>query len=221
MGKPKQIKAAQVGTNYNWGNFGSADSRGANLSQMGNANVQAAQMGTTQYLNELLNPSYNNESFRARQDILDASNRQFANEMGASAIERGARGSATQNILNSIAANRNNDMRIAMTDEDARVRAILAGTQGVEAQGFNQLNTMSDNILRRALANQSTENAANQYNTANYNNWRMGLINGGLGLGSSILSGGLGYLLAPTTNITGNILAGVNRTDPTGIYGAY
>ena len=87
------------------------------------------------YLDRLLNPSYNNESFKARQDILDQNNNQYANQLGANAIDRGARGSATQNILNSIMANRNNDMRWAMTNEDSRIRNILAA-QGVKARLF-------------------------------------------------------------------------------------
>ena len=199
MGKPKEVKAAKVDENYNWGNFGSADANGVNLSPMASANVSQAQAGANQYLQELINPSYNNASFRARQELLDASNRQYANELGAAAIARGARGSATQNILNSVMANRNNNMRTAMTQEDQRVSNILAQLQGVENNYFNQSNAMANNILNRVSANQQAQNAVNMYNTQQRNQWANNLLNAGTGLVG--IGGGIGlkYLLNGNT----------------------
>lgn len=194
MGKPKEVQATKVGENYGWGNFGSANASGVNLSNIANQTVGNTQAGINQYVNELINPSYNNESFRARQELLDESNRQFANQLGASAIERGARGSATQNILNSITANRNANMRTAMTEEDARLRNILSALQGVESGYFNQANTMAGNIINRVLANQSAQNAANMFNTQNRNQWQNNLISGIAGIGGAALGGWLGGL---------------------------
>lgn len=191
MGKPKSITPAQVGTDYNWGEFGSANASGVNLSPMATSNVQTTQSGIGQYLNELINPSYDNESFRARQELLDASNRQYANQLGAQAMARGARGSATQNILNSIAANRNMDMRQAMTQEDARVQNILSALSGVEGNYFNQTNTMGNNILQRVLANQQTQQQANIANTNAYNSWKNNLISGAASVGGLALGAGL------------------------------
>lgn len=199
MGKPSEVSAAKVSENYNWGNFGSADADGVKLSPMASANVSQAQAGANQYLQELINPSYNNASFRARQELLDASNRQYANELGAAAIARGARGSATQNILNSVMANRNNNMRTAMTQEDQRVSNILAQLQGVENNYFNQSNAMANNILNRVSANQQAQNAVNMYNTQQRNQWANNLLNAGtglLGIGGGI---GLNYLLNGNT----------------------
>ena len=200
MGKPKEVKAAKVDENYNWGIFGSADADGVKLSPIASANVSQAQAGANQYLQELINPSYNNASFRARQELLDASNRQYANELGAAAIARGARGSATQNILNSVMANRNNNMRTAMTQEDQRVSNILAQLQGVENNYFNQSNAMANNILNRVSANQHAQNAVNMYNTQQRNQWANNLLNAGtglLGIGGGI---GLNYLLNGNTS---------------------
>jgi hypothetical protein len=191
MGKPKSITPAQVGTDYNWGEFGSANANGVNLSPMATSNVQTTQSGIGQYLNELINPSYDNESFRARQELLDASNRQYANQLGAQAMARGARGSATQNILNSIAANRNMDMRQAMTQEDARVQNILSALSGIEGNYFNQTNTMGNNILQRALANQGAQQQANIANTNAYNSWKNNLISGAASIGGLALGAGL------------------------------
>lgn len=190
MGKPKNISAAKVGENYNWGEFGGANANGVSLSPMASASVQDAQRGINQYLNELINPSYSNESFRARQELLDTSNRQYANQLGAEAIARGARGSATQSILNSIMANRNNDMRNAMTQEDARVQNILSALSGVEGNYFNQANAMGNNILQRVLGNQQAQNQVNIANTNAYNQWKNNLISGG----ASILGAGIGGL---------------------------
>lgn len=191
MGKPKKISAAQVGTDYNWGEFGSANAGGVNLSPMATSNIQTTQSGIGQYLNELINPSYDNESFRARQELLDASNRQYANQLGAQAMARGARGSATQNILNSIAANRNMDMRQAMTQEDARVQNILSALSGIEDNYFNQANTMGSNILQRVLANQNAQQQANIANTNAYNSWKNNLISGAASVGGLALGAGL------------------------------
>lgn len=191
MGKPKSITPAQVGTDYNWGEFGSANASGVNLSPMATSNIQTTQSGIGQYLNELINPSYDNESFRARQELLDASNRQYANQLGAQAMARGARGSATQNILNSIAANRNMDMRQAMTQEDARVQNILSALSGIEGNYFSQANTMGNNILQRALANQNAQQQANIANTNAYNSWKNNLISGAASVGGLALGAGL------------------------------
>lgn len=221
MGKPKKISAAQVGTDYNWGEFGSADKSGVNFNPTMSSNIQTAQSGIGQYLNELINPSYDNESFRARQELLDASNRQYANQLGAQAMERGARGSATQNILNSIAANRNNDLRNAMTQEDARVRNILSSLSGIEGNYFNMGNTMANNILQRATANQQAQQQANIANTNAYNQWRNNLISGAAALGGAALGAGLGGGLGGlfgggnVTDINGNLLGQL------GGYGTY
>jgi hypothetical protein len=191
MGKPKKVQAAQVGTDYNWGEFGSANANGVNLSPMATSNIRTTQSGIGQYLNELINPSYDNESFRARQELIDASNRQYANQLGAQAMARGARGSATQNILNSIAANRNTDLRQAMTQEDARVQNILSALSGIEGNYFNQANTMGNNILQRVLANQGAQQQANIANTNAYNQWKNNLISGAASVGGLALGAGL------------------------------
>ena len=194
MGRPKSVKPAEVGTDYNWGEFGGANASGVNLSPTATQTIADTQGGINQYVNELINPSYSNESFRARQAILDANNRQFANELGAQAMERGARGSATQNILNSIMANRNMDLRQAMTQEDARVQNILNALQGIESGYFGQANTMANNILQRVSQNQANQQRVNELNTQAYNQWRNSLINSAAQLGGAALTGGLSYL---------------------------
>ena len=217
MGEPKKVEPAKVSESYNWGDFGSADKNGVNLGAVSRQNLNTAQTGMSQYLNELINPSYNSESFRARQALLDQSNQQYANQLGANAINRGARGSATQSILNSIMANRNNDMRNAMTQEDSRVRNILSALSGTETNYFNQANTMANNILSRVSANAGAQNEANATNVANYNKWRNNLINTGVKLGTTMLGGGLGYLMTddlPTNTYDGGV------TDD-GMYGAF
>ena len=196
MGKPKKVQAAQVGTKYNWGEFGSADKNGVKFNPTMTSNIQTAQGGIGQYLDELINPSYDNESFRARQELLDESNRQYANQLGAQAIARGARGSATQNILNSIMANRNNDLRSAMTAEDARVRNILSSLSGIEGNYFNMGNTMANNILQRVRANQGAQQQANIINTNAYNQWKNNLIGGAASIAGAVAGGPVGAVLA-------------------------
>lgn len=196
MGKPRKVRAAQVGTDYNWGEFGSANQGGVNFNPTTTANIQTAQSGIGQYLNELINPSYESESFKARQSLLDQSNDQYARQLAAQAIERGARGSATQNILNSIAANRSNQMRQAMTEEDARVQNILSALSGIEGNYFNQGNIMANNILSRVQGNQQAQQQANIANAQAYNQWKNNLISGAASLvgtiGGAALMGPLG-----------------------------
>lgn len=206
MGKPKKVEAAKVGESYDWGQFGSATSGGVSLSPMAQQNVSTTQSGINQYLNELINPSYDNESFRARQELLDQRNNLYAQQLGAQAMARGARGNATQSILNSVMANRANDMRNAMTQEDARVRNILSSLSGIEGNYFNQANTMAENILRRQLANQGAQNAANQTNAQNYNAWKNNLISGGAMLGGALLGGPIGASLAGSLAGGGNFM---------------
>lgn len=213
MGKPSKIEPAKISEDYNWGEFGSANASGVNLSSTASQNVNTAQSGISQYLNELINPSYNNESFRARQELLDASNRQYANELGANAIARGARGSATQNILNSIMANRANDMRAAMTSEDARVKNILSALSGIESNYFGQTNTMANNILDRVRQNAAYQQEANIKNTENYNSWKNNLLSSGIGaattIAGSVLGGPLGGALGGMAgNALSNAIAG-------------
>lgn len=199
MGKPKSAKATTISENYNWGPMGSANAQGVSLSPTASSNVSTAQTGISQYLDELINPSYNSQSFRARQEMLDESNRQYANELGANAIARGARGSATQNILASVMANRNNDMRSAMTNEDARVQNILNSLAGIESNYFNQANTMANNILSRVHGNQAAKNAVAQYNTNAYNAWKNNLLSGAASLagtvGGAIVGGPVGAMI--------------------------
>ena len=223
MGQPKKTQAAKVGENYNWGEFGSADAEGVNLSPMATQSVQTAQSGINQYLNELINPSYNNESFRARQELLDASNNQYARQLGAQAIMRGARGSATQNILNSNVANRNADMRQAMTQEDARVQNILSALSGIEGNYFNQSNAMANNILSRVSTNAGAQNAANAANTQAYNQWKNNMISGAASVAGAMVGGPMGAALAGgLTNAalnSGNTYSGAVTNN--GMYGSY
>lgn len=207
MGKPKDVQASKIGENYNWGEFGGANASGVNLSPMATSTIRDTQSGLNQYVNELINPSYDNASFRARQELLDASNRQYANQLGAQAIERGARGSATQNILNSIAANRNMNMRQAMTEEDARVRNIINSLMGVESNYFGQTNTMADNILNRVNANANRQQEVNKINTQARNEWANNLMNAGIGLAATAAGGALGGPLGASLagSLAGNL----------------
>lgn len=211
MGKPKSIEAAKVPETYNWGEFGSASRTGVNFNPTMTSNIQTTQSGIGQYLNELINPSYESESFKARQALLDASNQQYAKQLGAEAIARGVRGSATQNILNSIAANRNIDMRQAMTQEDARVQNILNALSGIEGNYFNIGNTMANNILQRATSNQSAQQQANIANAQAYNQWKNNLISGGASILGTLGGVGLASALSPAAT---SLLKGSYAVDP-------
>lgn len=196
MGQPSKQEVEKVGETYSWGEFGSAGPKGVTLSPTSRANVSTIQQGISDYLDELINPSYDNASFKARQELIDQSNDQYARLLGAQAMARGARGSATQNILNSIAANRGNNLRAAMTEEDARVQNILSALSGLEGNYWQQSNTMAGNILSRGATNAGAQNAANAVNNANYNAWKNNMISGAASIVGAMFGGPMGAALA-------------------------
>lgn len=199
MGKPKEIQPALLSTDYDWGPFGSASQNSYSLSDNAQQSLNATQSGLNQYVNELINPSYANGSFVQRQNILDQNNQEYARQLGNQAIARGYRGNATQNILNSLNANRNDTMRQAMVDEDSRVRNILSRLSTTEGNYWNQANTMANNIMQRYITNVARQNEANAKNVENYNAWRDNLFSGtGGAIGAAIgayFGGGQGAAL--------------------------
>ena len=76
---------------------------------------------------------------------------------------------------------------------------------------------MANNILSRVSANAGAQNQANATNVENYNKWRNNLINTGVKIGSTVLGGGLGYLM--TDDLPENTYSGA--VDPSGMYGAF
>lgn len=226
MGEPSKIKAAKVNESYDWGEFGSANQGGVMLSPTAAQSVAKTQAGISQYLDELINPSYDNASFKARQDLLDQSNDLYARRLGAQAMSRGARGNATQAILNSVMANRANGMRQAMTQEDARIQNILSALSGIEGNYWQQSNAMAANVLDRAKTNAMAQNTANITNTNNYNAWKNNLISGAASIVGAMVGGPMGAALAgglaksalgdgQVTDVNGNVI-GQN-----GGYGTY
>lgn len=217
MGKPSKIEAAKVNENYNWGEFGSANQGGVTLSPTATQSVAKTQSGISQYLDELINPSYDNVSFKARQDLLDQSNDAYARQLGAQAIARGARGNATQAILNSVMANRANGMRQAMTQEDARIRNVLDALSGIEGNYWQQSNAMANNIFDRAKTNAAAQNAVNATNASNYDTWRNNLISGAASIAAAMVGGPMGAAL--TGGLTKSALG--NGSGPYGMATVY
>lgn len=196
MGKPRQAKASLINTDYNWGDFGSADANGVYLSPTASNTIQNTQSGIGQYLSELANPSYDNASFMARQNLYDANNREYARQLAQNAMDMGARGSTAQNILNSLNANRNNDRRIAMTNESARLEKILSALGNTENNYFNQVNALANNILSRQQGNQQLQDIINQQNANAYNNWQSNVLSGGASLAGTLA----GYYMGSGNN---------------------
>lgn len=199
MGQPKEVQPVLLNTDYNWGPFGSASQGSYTLSDNAQQSLNNAQSGLNQYVNELITPSYTNRSFAQRQSALDQNNQEYARQLGNQAMARGYRGNATQNILNSLNANRNDTMRQAMIDEDSRIRNILSHLSSTEGNYWNQANTMANNIMQRYVTNVARQNEANATNTANYNAWRDNLFSGtGGAIGAAIgayFGGGQGAAL--------------------------
>lgn len=187
MGKPKKVEPTLLDTNYNWGPFGSSSQNSFGLSENAQQSLDNAQQGLYQYANELINPSYANESFANRQAIMDRNNQEYARQLGQQALARGYRADSTQKILNSLAANRNTNMQQAMVDENSRLNNIISQLSNIESNYWNQGNAMANNIMQRYTTNVGRQNEANAQNVSNYNTWRDNMFSGTGGLiGSAI-----------------------------------
>ena len=186
MGKPKQAEKALVDTNYNWGDFGSANESGVNLSPMASNTIQNTQSGIGQYMSELINPSISNASFMARQNFSDQNNRAYAEELARNAMNKGYRGSVLDQALISLDANRANNMSQNLVNESSRVQKILSALSGIEGNYFNQADTLRSNILQRLQGNQGITQDVNKLNTSGYNTWKSNLLSGTAGTVGSL-----------------------------------
>lgn len=191
MGKPKQAKIVTANPDYSWGEFGSATEKGVNFNDITNDTISETQGGIGQYLNELVNPTYGSEVFNARQSLLDQKNNLLARVLNAKAMERNARGSATQAILNNVAASRYKDFADAMNAEDTRTRQALSTLGELEQNYFGRANTFAQNILNRQLNNSERQSLVNAANTSQYNTWKDNTLSSAAGL-----TGTLGGALA-------------------------
>lgn len=216
MGKPKKVKPTLLDTSYDWGAFGSADKDNFYFNDQTESNLETARSGISQYVSEMLNPSYTNQSFANRQALQRLNNQAYAEELGQQAIARGARGNATQNILNSLNANQYLKDQQALVNENSRIQNILNALSGIEGNYWNQGNAMSNNILQRYTTNVARQNAANEQNVANYNAWRDNLWQGtGGAIGAAIgayFGGGAGAGIgAQAGSSAGGMLEGLGN----------
>lgn len=187
MGKPKKVEPTLLDTSYDWGAFGTADKDSFYFNDQTESNLGTARGGISQYVSEMLNPSYTNQSFANRQAQQLANNQAYAEELGRQAIQRGYRGNATQNILNSLNANQYMNDQKALINENTRINNILSALSGIESNYWNQGNAMGNNILQRYTTNVARQNAANEQNVSNYNAWRNNLWQGtGGAIGAAI-----------------------------------
>lgn len=186
MGSPKTAKKALVDTDYNWGDFGSANASGASLSPMASNTLSNTQSEIGRYLDELLNPSASNSSFASRQAFSDANNRAYAENLARGAMAKGYRGSVLNTALNSLEANRANEINQNLINEDSRLQNILSALSGVESNYFNQLDTMRSNILQRQQGNQGISQDINKLNTSGYNAWKSNLLSGAAGTAGAL-----------------------------------
>lgn len=208
MGKPKQVEPVKIDANYDWGSFGSADKSGVTLGATPQATVYSTQSGIRDYLNELVNPTYNSTPFNAQRELIDSGDRQLARNLTADAFGRGARGSGMQSALNRAMTERGNQLYKAMSSEDSRVNNMIDVLSGIESNYFNQANLMANNILQRQLTNAERQGIANATNTANYNAWKDNALAGGSYLGGATL-GALANYLGQDNNqydINGNVI---------------
>lgn len=186
MGKPKEAEKALVGTDYNWGEFGGANKSGVSLSPTASRTVSDTQAGIGQYLNEIINPSVSNTSFMARQNFSDSNNMAYAEALAKDAMAKGYRGTVLENTLNSLRANRANEINQNLIDESARIQDILSALSGVEGNYFNQSDIMRSNILQRQQSNQGIAQDINKLNNAGYNTWKSNMLSGGAGIAGTL-----------------------------------
>jgi hypothetical protein len=106
-----------------------------------NTQTNLANQGIQQSLEQMLNPSYDGEIFKARTDQRNRlASQSFENNLINPMASRGlARGSSVNSMGNSFANTLANLEKDAMAEEDSRVANILQNMLGVNSQNYNQM----------------------------------------------------------------------------------
>ena len=147
--------------------------------------VSTSEQGINQYLNQLINPTYDSETFKAQtQQRNKLANQSFENNVMSPMASRGlTRGSNVNAMGNTFASNLADLETQAMATEDSRVQNILNQLLGTYQTPYNIMQGLQS-TASGLVGQQANANAQNQQS-------RNALIGG--------LTGGIG-------NLIGNLL---------------
>lgn len=171
---------------YNTGGLYGSGTAGANNSFKGtdfqNNLVKTTESAIPNYLNQLINPSYDSEIFKAQTRQRNRlANQSFENNlMNPLASRNLTRGSSINQMSNEFANNLANLETSAMANEDARVGNVLSQLFNYYQVPYNMMMGLQNNASQMAMAQMQAQANMDNANASRRSNMLGGLA-GGLG----------------------------------------
>ena len=180
---------------YNTGGLYGSGTAGANNSFKGtdfqNNLVKTTESAIPNYLNQLINPSYDSEIFKAQTSQRNRlANQSFENNlMNPLASRNLTRGSSVNQMSNEFANNLANLETSAMANEDARVGNVLSQLFNYYQVPYNMMMGLQNNASQMAMAQMQAQASLDRANADRRGDLLSGLAGG---LGSMIGNMGTG-----------------------------
>lgn len=189
--KTSSLPTINIGTGGLYGSGTAGGSNTFNPTSFQSNLVKTSESGINDYLNQLINPSYDSEVFKAQTAQRNKlANQSFENNLINPLASRGlTRGSNINAMSNSFANTLAEAETNAMANEDARTQNILNSLISTYQLPYNMMTGLQSNAL--GLVGQ--QNALNQQNQSARNSLLGGLIGGAGSL--------IGNLLTPTIKV--------------------
>ena len=171
---------------YNTGGLYGSGTAGASNSFKGtdfqNNLVRTTESAISNYLNQLVNPSYDSEIFKAQTSQRNRlANQSFENNlMNPLASRNLTRGSSVNQMSNEFANNLANLETSAMANEDARVGNVLSQLFNYYQVPYNMMMGLQNNASQMALAQMQAQANMDNANASRRSNMLNGLA-GGIG----------------------------------------
>lgn len=176
--KSSTLPTITIGTGGLYGSSTAGGSNTFNPTDFQRGLVETSQGGINQYLQQLINPSYSSEPFKARTEQRNRlANRSFESNVMSPLASRGlTRGSNVNAMANSFADTLANLEADAMANEDARVQSVLSSLLNTYQLPYN----MMSGLQNRAMGLVGQQAQLDAQNRASRNSLLGGAI-GGLG----------------------------------------
>lgn len=176
------------------GLYGSGTAGGSNTfkgTDFQNNLVKTTESAIPKYMEQLINPSYDSEVFKARQNQFNRlSNQAFENNvMNPLASRNLTRGSSINQMSNEFANNQANTVNDMMLSEDSRVNNILSQLTNLYQMPYNMMMGMQGNASQLAQAQVQAQAQLDAANTASKNGLWSSLAQG-LGAAAGAYAGG-------------------------------
>lgn len=180
--KTSSLPTVTIGTGGLYGSGTAGGSNTFNPTDFQKNLVNTSQTGINQYLNQLINPTYDSEVFKAQTNQRNKlANKSFENNLINPLASRGlTRGSNVNAMSNSFANTLADLENQAMATEDSRVQNILSSLLSTYQLPYNMMSGLQSNALGLVNA-QNQNNATDSASRSALLNSLIGAISGGIG----------------------------------------